>query len=59
MYTRECTYEEAKQKLNELYVTYPQINPNINDALILELNTSFERILERTFTSISRPQLVD
>ena len=39
-------FEEAKQKLNELYVTYPQINPNANDALILELNTSFERIVE-------------
>lgn len=48
-------FEEAKQKLNELYVLYPQINPNGNDALILELNTSFEKIIELAFTSISHP----
>jgi hypothetical protein len=60
----KCTQENAltknrNKKLNELYVTYPQINPNANDALILELNTSLERILEGRFTSITRPQLVD
>ena len=48
-------FEEAKQKLNELYVLYPQINPNGNDALILELNTSFEKIIELAVTSTTHP----
>jgi hypothetical protein len=39
-------FEEAKEKLNELYLKYPHINPNYNDALKLELNTSFEEIVK-------------
>lgn len=39
-------FEEAKQKLNELYITYPHINPNKDDAVKLELNTSFEHIVQ-------------
>lgn len=38
-------FEEAKQKLNEIYKIYPDINPQLNDALKLELNKSFELIL--------------
>ena len=38
-------FEEVKQKLNELYETYPHINPQLNDVLKLELTTSFEHIL--------------
>jgi len=38
--------EEAKLKLNEIYKTYPHVNPNINDIVALELNTSFENILQ-------------
>ena len=39
-------FEEAKEKLRELYVTYPHINPHLNDALKSELNASLEYILQ-------------
>ena len=39
-------FEQTKEKLNELYKLYPDINPQINDALKLELNISFQHILE-------------
>jgi hypothetical protein len=39
-------FEEAKQKLNELYILYPHINPKKDDVLKLELNASFDHILE-------------
>ena len=39
-------FEQTKERLNEIYQTYPHINPQINDALKLELNTSFQEILE-------------
>lgn len=38
-------FEEAKQKLNEIYENYPDINPRVIDALKLELNNSFDAIL--------------
>lgn len=38
-------FEEAKQKLIEIYKIYPDVNPNRNDAIILELNTSLDHIL--------------
>jgi hypothetical protein len=38
-------FEEAKQKLNEIYENYPDINPRVIDALKIELNRSFEAIL--------------
>lgn len=38
-------FEEAKQKLVEIYKIYPDVNPNRNDAIILELNTSLDHIL--------------
>jgi hypothetical protein len=38
-------FEEAKQKLIEIYKIYPDVNPNRNDAIKLELNTSLEHIL--------------
>jgi len=41
-------FEEAKQKLIEIYQTYPDVNPNRNDAIKLELNTSLENILQST-----------
>jgi hypothetical protein len=39
-------FEETKQKLNEIYENYPDINPKINDALKIELNKSFQGILD-------------
>lgn len=38
-------FEDAKERLNEIYKNYPDLNPNINDALKLELNESLEYIL--------------
>jgi len=38
-------FEEVKQKLNEIYISYPEANPHIDDALKSELNTSFEYII--------------
>jgi hypothetical protein len=39
-------FEEVKQKLNELYELYPQINPQFDHDLKLELNSSFEFIVQ-------------
>ena len=39
-------FQEAKQKLSEIYKTYPHVNPHIDDALKVELNTSLECILQ-------------
>jgi hypothetical protein len=39
-------FDETIQKLNEIYKTYPDVNPHINDTLIFELNKSFECILQ-------------
>jgi len=39
-------FQEAKNALSEIYKNYPQINPNINDDIISELNTSFDEILQ-------------
>lgn len=39
-------FEEVKQKLNELYELYPQINPQFDHDLKLELNSSFEYIVQ-------------
>lgn len=39
-------FEETKKKLNEIYETYPHIDPNINDTLKMELNRSFEYIVQ-------------
>lgn len=39
-------FEEAKKKLNEIYITYPIIDPTIDDMLKMELNTSLEYILK-------------
>ena len=41
-------FEYAKQRLNEIYKNYPNINPAINDVLKIELNTSFEYILNHS-----------
>jgi hypothetical protein len=38
-------FEEAKQRLREIYKTYPHVNPANNDILKLELNQSFDSIL--------------
>lgn len=46
-------FEEAKKTLNEIYAIYPHINPNINDALKMELNTSLEYILQHAKTLLS------
>lgn len=37
--------EEAKKLLNEIYISYPEINPATDNKLKTELNTSFEAIL--------------
>jgi hypothetical protein len=39
-------FEEAKEKLNEIYKNYPNLNPYMNEELTLSLNTSFNDILE-------------
>lgn len=39
-------FEEAKEKLNEIYKNYPNLNPYMNEELKLSLNTSFNDILE-------------
>jgi len=39
-------FEQTKEKLNEIYKTYPDIDPQINDALKLSLNESFQQILD-------------
>jgi hypothetical protein len=39
-------FEEAKEALNRIYISNPEINPHRNDALKLELNESFECILQ-------------
>jgi hypothetical protein len=38
---------QAKEKLEELYIQYPYLNPNINENILKaqELNTSFEEII--------------
>jgi hypothetical protein len=41
----EDKFEEAKKILNEVYVSYPEINPATDDKLRVELNKSFEAIL--------------
>lgn len=38
-------FEEAKEKLNEIYKNYPNINPHLDNDLKAELNTSFESII--------------
>jgi hypothetical protein len=42
--------EEAKQKVEEIYTLYPDINPKKDDTLKEELNTSFNSILELSNT---------
>lgn len=39
-------FQEAKEALNVIYKTYPELNPSINQLLKLELNESLEKILE-------------
>lgn len=39
-------FEEAKERLNEIYKIYPNVNPHNDDNLKLELNSSLKRILE-------------
>ena len=39
-------FEQAKETLNGIYTTYPEINPANNDAVKLELNISLEKILQ-------------
>lgn len=41
-------FEEAKKMLDEIYKTYPDINPNIDNALKAGLNESLESILTAT-----------
>ena len=41
-------FEEAKKMLDEIYTTYPDINPHTDDALKVELNGSLEAILNST-----------
>jgi hypothetical protein len=43
----EDKFEEAKKILNEIYVSYPEINPARDDQLRMELNNSFEGILKK------------
>jgi hypothetical protein len=38
-------FEEVKQRLNEIYVSYPEVNPCADDALKSALNASFEYII--------------
>jgi hypothetical protein len=42
----EEKFQEAKKLLNEIYLSYPEINPHVDEQLRLELNTSFEAILK-------------
>lgn len=37
--------QEAKEKLNELYLQYPHLNPNYEENKIQELNKSFQEII--------------
>lgn len=39
-------FEEAKHKLNEIYKANPHVDPHADDALKMELNTSFDAILQ-------------
>jgi hypothetical protein len=39
-------FEEVKQKLNEIYELYPQINPQIDHDLKVKLNNSFQSIVQ-------------
>jgi hypothetical protein len=39
-------FEEAKKILNEVYLSYPEINPATDDQLRIELNNSFDEILK-------------
>jgi hypothetical protein len=41
----EDKFEEAKKILNEIYISYPEINPATDDKLRVELNKSFDAIL--------------
>jgi hypothetical protein len=42
----EDKFKEAKKILDEIYVSYPEINPNTDESLRKELNESFEEILK-------------
>ena len=44
-------FEEAKKKLNEIYITYPIIDPTIDDMLKMDLNTSLAYILKNSIES--------
>lgn len=39
-------FEEAKQRLNEIYKTYPNLDPHADDIIKLELNESFQYIIQ-------------
>jgi hypothetical protein len=39
-------FEEAKKRLSEIYTTYPNVNPAVDDEIKLELNNSLEYILD-------------
>lgn len=43
----EDKFKEAKQLLNEIYISYPELNPNTDEQVKIELNKSLEIILSK------------